>query len=346
MPFICDIVLNDCFSGVIFTQIKLFHFTELILLIALKILFCFLVFLCAERVLSQEGKIAGSNTGASPSFYISDASDTAVIDKSSETKSKILNYPSQLLYQVSSIFSISKKDLPWIAIAGGITIGLFALDGTIDDKVKNLKRDHNWIKSTSPFISELGGNYGLILTGAFAGFSLIAGNNKSAETSVYALESALSSGIFTRIGKVLAGRQRPSAVYGQIKKTTGKWSGPLTQFEKGKHQGASNYDAFPSGHTAEAFAIATVFAKQYNSTSVIPIIFYSTASLVGISRMIEHTHWASDVFVGGVIGYLCGTSTLYFNNHISNHSKSEKIAVSFQPSFFNSAYGGNFNFKF
>jgi membrane-associated phospholipid phosphatase len=144
----------------------------------------------------------------------------------------------------------------------------------------------------------------------------------------------------------LAGRQRPSAVYNQIGKSTGKWSGPFTQFEKSRQKGASNYDAFPSGHTAEAFAIATVFANQYNSTPIIPIVFYSTASLVGISRMIEHTHWASDVFVGGVIGYLCGKSTLYFNNHISNHSKSEKVIVSFQPSFYNSLLGGNLNINF
>jgi membrane-associated phospholipid phosphatase len=315
-------------------------------LILLKILICLILFLCAVKVFSQDGENISHKNSAAASLYISSEPDSILNNKNSEFKSNIFNYPSQLYYQASSVFSISKKDLPWIALAGGITIGLFALDGTIDGSVKNLKKDHGWIKNTSPYVSELGGNYGLILTGAFAGFSLITGNNKGIETSVLALESALSSGIFTRIGKVLSGRQRPSAVYNQAGKTTGKWSGPFTQFEKSRHKGASNYDAFPSGHTAEAFAIATVFANQYNNTPIIPIIFYSTASLVGISRMIEHTHWASDVFVGGVIGYLCGKSTIYFNNQINNKSKSEKVKVSFQPSFFNSSFGGNLNINF
>jgi PAP2 superfamily. len=30
------------------------------------------------------------------------------------------------------------------------------------------------------------------------------------------------------------------------------------------------------------------------------------ATLVGISRLTERAHWASDVFVGGLIGYVCG----------------------------------------
>jgi membrane-associated phospholipid phosphatase len=38
----------------------------------------------------------------------------------------------------------------------------------------------------------------------------------------------------------------------------------------------------------------------------VPVLSYSAATLVGITRLTEHEHWASDVFVGGLIGYLCG----------------------------------------
>lgn len=37
-----------------------------------------------------------------------------------------------------------------------------------------------------------------------------------------------------------------------------------------------------------------------------PYVMYSLAGIVAITRLIEHEHWASDVFVGGIIGYLCG----------------------------------------
>jgi len=75
---------------------------------------------------------------------------------------------------------------------------------------------------------------------------------------------------------------------------------------RGYPETCSAFDAFPSGHTATAFSIATVFATQYKDIKAIPVICYSTATLVGISRLTEHEHWASDVFVGGIMGYLCG----------------------------------------
>jgi membrane-associated phospholipid phosphatase len=32
--------------------------------------------------------------------------------------------------------------------------------------------------------------------------------------------------------------------------------------------------------------------------------------MIGISRMTEHEHWVSDVFAGGLIGYLCGRQVI------------------------------------
>jgi membrane-associated phospholipid phosphatase len=69
-----------------------------------------------------------------------------------------------------------------------------------------------------------------------------------------------------------------------------------------------------------------VFAKQYNETPWIPIIAYSTATLVGITRLTEHTHWASDVLLGGAVGYACArqvwkshqTPSKLFNKYFSN----------------------------
>ena len=68
----------------------------------------------------------------------------------------------------------------------------------------------------------------------------------------------------------------------------------------------ASFDSFASGHTAIAFSIATVFASQYNHTPVIPILSYTAATMVGLSRLTENKHWSSDVFVGALAGYLCG----------------------------------------
>ncbi len=72
-----------------------------------------------------------------------------------------------------------------------------------------------------------------------------------------------------------------------------------------------------AGHTSTAFAVATVFAKMYADKPVIPILAYTTASMVGLSRLTEHTHWASDIFVGAALGYLCGNQVMdYTNNNL------------------------------
>jgi hypothetical protein len=82
-----------------------------------------------------------------------------------------------------------------------------------------------------------------------------------------------------------------------------------------------SYDAFPSGHTATAFSIATVFATQYSDIKAVPILCYSAATAVGISRLTEHEHWASDVFVGALIGYLSGKQVVQNFRRIHPDSK-------------------------
>lgn len=125
-----------------------------------------------------------------------------------------------------------------------------------------------------------------------------------------------------------------SYIYSKI--PGGKWWGPFAQYDQDLpvYKSVSSFDAFPSGHTAAAFSIATVFASQYNSTNAIPVLSYSMATLVGISRLIEHQHWASDVFVGGLIGYLCGKQAVanynkLYHNQLTPLSSKYKIKKNF-----------------
>ncbi len=60
---------------------------------------------------------------------------------------------------------------------------------------------------------------------------------------------------------------------------------------------------FPSGHTVEAFSIATVFAERYHRHRWAPWMAYGLAGVVGFSRITRQAHFPSDVFVGAVLGY-------------------------------------------
>lgn len=61
--------------------------------------------------------------------------------------------------------------------------------------------------------------------------------------------------------------------------------------------------SFPSGHTTQAFAVATFMAKEYGHKSIwYSIGAYTVATGVGAMRVMNNRHWISDVLVGAGIG--------------------------------------------
>lgn len=61
--------------------------------------------------------------------------------------------------------------------------------------------------------------------------------------------------------------------------------------------------AFPSGHTASAFASATLLGARYPR---LRIPLYIGAGLVGVTRIYLGRHYASDVFAGAALGTVMG----------------------------------------
>jgi len=62
--------------------------------------------------------------------------------------------------------------------------------------------------------------------------------------------------------------------------------------------------AWPSGHTASSFTVASVLDEFYGPEVGIPA--YALASLVGWRMMDSGDHWASDVAFGAVLGWVVG----------------------------------------
>jgi membrane-associated phospholipid phosphatase len=64
--------------------------------------------------------------------------------------------------------------------------------------------------------------------------------------------------------------------------------------------------SFPSGHTSQAFFIATLMSQHYGSTVWIVLLLYGTALIVGITRMYVGAHYPRDVLAGAVLGSAWG----------------------------------------
>src|SRR5438477_352501 len=87
-----------------------------------------------------------------------------------------------------------------------------------------------------------------------------------------------------------------------------------------------HYTSFPSGHTTQAFAVASVIAAHYESMWVRATAF-GAASIVGYARIQRNKHWATDVAAGAVIGTLVGNSVVHFNQSHRSHHGQPKISL-------------------
>lgn len=72
------------------------------------------------------------------------------------------------------------------------------------------------------------------------------------------------------------------------------------------------YTSFPSGHTVTAFLGAEILRREYGKQYPgIAIAGYTVATGVGIMRMYNNRHWASDVLAGAGVGIL-SASIMYW----------------------------------
>jgi len=73
----------------------------------------------------------------------------------------------------------------------------------------------------------------------------------------------------------------------------------------------SDHSSFPSGHSSNAFAMASVFAKHYKKLAI-PL--YGAATYVAVSRMAANKHYFSDIVAGSSLGWVIGRSVVRRNS--------------------------------
>lgn len=117
------------------------------------------------------------------------------------------------------------------------------------------------------------------------------GGSREKETARLMADALVNSGLITQVLKVSIGRKRPNES-GDESSITGP---------------SLRYESFPSGHTSAAFAMATVLAGRYPKKKW---AFYLLATAVGASRIIQNSHFLSDVVVGAGIGAWSGNRAL------------------------------------
>jgi membrane-associated phospholipid phosphatase len=139
-----------------------------------------------------------------------------------------------------------------------------------------------------------------ILYGAGEAF----GSDSLRATGLLSIESYAIAGVIVTGMKIVVGRYRPSS-------GKGPWEFSPFSLKNTNH-------SFPSGHSIEAFAVASVIAGESDSIWV-GAASYGIASLVALSRITNNEHWFSDVFFGSLLGYFVGKEVLYLDRPGDGH---------------------------
>ena len=106
----------------------------------------------------------------------------------------------------------------------------------------------------------------------------------------------------------------------------------------------SGKDSFPSGHTTQAFALASVIAEHANRPWVSGLS-YGLAGLVGLARVEQRRHFMSDVVAAGLIGTFVGKAVVAHNQVLRADGRS-KVTLSFAPMVQPGGYGLSVAMKF
>lgn len=90
-------------------------------------------------------------------------------------------------------------------------------------------------------------------------------------------------------------------------------------FGRQRPNGSDSHQSFPSGHTSTSFATATSLAYAYGWKAA--VIAYPIAGFVGLSRLADDAHWASDLVGGAFVGFIVARASSYQWNTIDPKTK-------------------------
>jgi PAP2 superfamily protein len=236
----------------------------------------------------------------------------AAITATAQTSSLEKDFFKNILDDQKTIWTapihIQRADTKWVVPGGIGLMALITTDRITGDEMAEFDRQVRASKA----ISHVGSVYTL---GAVAGsFYLLGRKNNDArarETGLLSAEALVDSLIVGGALKTITQRARP-----------------MTGRERSEFFDGGN--SFPSGHSTQVWAVATVIASEYHDRRSVQIAAFATASAVSFARFAEHKHYLSDVIAGSALGYGIG-KYVYHKRHRESVDATEKSSKLWWP---------------
>lgn len=220
------------------------------------------------------------------------------------------------------------RDAFWISgfAAGALLVAAY------DDDIAVAARDSalqasSWISAPAAGLRVLGFPGAVLITGGMYAYGRLADRPDLSESGLHSSQAIVVATALTVATKSVAGRARPSSA-----------PDDPNDFEFLRGFRGDAYQSFPSAHTTAAFATAAALTAEAahhrpEARLATGIILFSTATLVGASRLYHDVHWASDVVAGAAIGTLAGWKVVQFaHQHPDNIFDRWFLGASVAPS--------------
>jgi membrane-associated phospholipid phosphatase len=192
-----------------------------------------------------------------------------------------------------SPFRMNRDNAKWWLLSAAATAGLIVEDRRIANSFENSRGQVRW----GGRISQIGASYTLVpLVAGYYGVGVLTDHAKAREIGVLGTESLLDSLIVAGVLKEVFRRNRPDE-----NRPGDFWGGGTS---------------FPSGHAIQVWSIASLVSHEYKHQPIVAVVAYSLAAIVSASRIAAQKHFASDIFVGGTMGWFIGRYV--YDTHMSH----------------------------
>ncbi len=217
------------------------------------------------------------------------------------------------------------------AVFVGGTVAIRPLDKTAATYLQTpTYQQNNYLQTSSTIVRTIALPGSTIIGVSMYALGRITKSERLAELGLYGTEALFAGAGVGSLLKDTFGRARPFV------DTTGPNPNDF-QLLRGFHAG-DKYRSFPSGHTVAAFAAAAAVSAETSrwwpqGIYVIGPVMYGGAAAVGVSRMYNNRHWASDVILGAAIGTFAGIKVVrYHRTHPGNRLDRWLLNASLSPS--------------
>jgi len=198
----------------------------------------------------------------------------------------------------------------------GLTVAMLPLDQSFATRLEDSTTQANhFFKNASVDVQYIADPGSIVIGVSLYGIGRLGHWRNVADLGLHGTEAVAVSGIITGVLKDALGRSRPYVTADGKPHDFG--------FARGLTKGSA-YQSFPSGHTTAAFAAASVVTSESqrwwpHGTWIVAPAMYGGATLVGLSRMYNNKHWASDVALGAAIGTFSGIKVVRYTHGHSNN---------------------------